>query len=71
MVFSLSRDIARPRDQKFILLYGYKPVKVSHHPTKVDGHKHCGSGDIMVLICLLISQDIVVKWLCDIIGSSP
>ena len=23
---------------------------VSHHPAKFGGHKHCGSGDMMLLV---------------------
>ena len=23
---------------------------VSYHPAKLDGHRHCGSGDIMFLV---------------------
>ena len=23
---------------------------VSHHPAKFDGHRHCGSGDLMFLV---------------------
>ena len=33
---------------------------VGHHPVKLDIHSHCGSGDIMVLVCV-ISQDYVTK----------
>ena len=43
---------------------------VSHHPTKFVGHRHCDSGDIMVLVSHVISQDHVTKWLCDVIGMS-
>ena len=36
-------------------------------------HKHCDSGDKMVLVCHLISQDQNQNWskLCDFIGRSP
>ena len=43
--FSSSGDLARPRDQRFVLLYGWEPLKVSHHPIKFGGHKHCTIGD--------------------------
>ena len=29
---------------------------LSHHRTKFGGHRHCGSGDIMVLIWRVVLQ---------------
>ena len=43
----------RPPDQSDKRLHGYDPVKVCHHPTTFGDHRPCGSGDIMVLVCLL------------------
>ena len=43
---------------------------ISHHPTKFRGHRHCDSGDIISLACHVISQDHVIKWSCDVMGSS-
>ena len=40
---------------------------VSHHPAKFDSHGHRGSGD-MVLVCHVISQDDVMKGLCNLLG---
>ena len=37
----------------------------------VDGQKHCGSGDIMILGCHMISQDHVIKGLCYFMGRNP
>ena len=34
------------------------------------GHRHCGSGYIIVLVCHVISQDHVIKGSCDLITSS-
>ena len=51
--------------------YGLAPLKRSHHITKFDGHRHCGSGDIVVLVCHIISQDYVIKWSCDFMDESP
>ena len=34
---------------------------VSLHPTKFGGHRHCDSGDIIVLVCHLILQDHMIK----------
>ena len=35
------------------------------------GHRHCGSGDMMVLVCHVILQDHVVKGYCDFMARSP
>ena len=32
-----------------------------NYPAKFGGHRQCGSGDIMVLVCHVISQDHVIK----------
>ena len=45
-------------------------IKVSQHPAKFGGHRHCGSGDKLLLVCLVISEDHVIKELCDYIGRS-
>ena len=34
---------------------------MSYHPVKFVGHKHCDSGDIMVLVCHMIFQDHVTS----------
>ena len=34
------------------------------------GHRHCGSGDIMFLICHVTSRDHVFKGICDFMGKS-
>ena len=33
--------------------------------SSVGDCRHCGSGDILVLVCHVISQDSRIKWLCD------
>lgn len=45
-------------------------LKVSHHPAKSGDHKHGGDGDIIVLVCHVISQDYVFKVSSDIMGRS-
>ena len=32
-------------------------LKVTHHPFTFGGHRHCGTGDIIVLVCHVISQN--------------
>ena len=43
----------------------------SHHPTKFGGHRHCDGGDIIILVCHVISQDHVMKPSCDFMSKSP
>ena len=50
-----------PCDQSAKWLYGLEPLKKSQHPTKFGGHRDCGSGEIMVLVCHMISQDHMIK----------
>ena len=42
-------------------LFRLEPIKVSYHPAKFDGHRHCGSEDIMILVCPMILQDHEIK----------
>ena len=44
---------------------------MSHHPTKFHGRRHCGSADVMVLACQVMSQDYVIRGSCDFMGSNP
>lgn len=54
-----------------MLLYGQRLIKVSYHPDKLSDHRHCGSGDIKLLFCYMISQHHLIKGSCDLIGGSP
>ena len=47
-VLRLSRDFPRPRDQRVMWLYRWKPLIVSYHPVMFGGHRHCGSGYINI-----------------------
>ena len=40
------------------------------YPTTFHGHRHCDSGNIMVLAYHVISQDHVIKKSRDFMGSS-
>ena len=37
---------------------------VSRLPATVGGNSHCGSGDIMILLCHVISEDYVIEGSC-------
>ena len=67
----MSPDLARPLDQRFTQLYGKETLKVSHHPTKFGGHRHGGSGDIVVLVYPVVLQDHLIKGSSDFMGRSP
>ena len=43
----------------------------SHQVTMLGGHRHCSSGDMMILDCLTISQGDVINVPCDFMGRSP
>ena len=64
--FSLSGDLARPLDQRFLLLYGWEPLKVIHHPIKFGGNKHCSIGDNGFSLSrdLVRTHDQRIMWLC-------
>ena len=41
-----------------------------HELARFGGHRHCDSGDIMILVCHVILQDNVIKRSYDFIGRS-
>ena len=40
------------------------------HTATFGGHRLCGRRDIIFLVCLVISQDRVIKGSCDYMGGS-
>ena len=58
-VFNLSRDLGRPRGKKII--YEQELLQLSHYSAKFGGHRHCGIGDMFLLVeeqdstCLILS----------------
>ena len=52
------------------MLYGQSPQE-SHHSTKFGSYRHFGSGDIVVLVCQVISEDHVIEGSCDFMSRSP
>ena len=44
------------------------PPNLNHDPTKFGGHRHCSSGEIIVLVCHVILQGDVIKVSFDFIG---
>ena len=61
----MSCYFTRPRDQS---IYVLATVKVSHHTTKFGGNRHCGTGDIKILVCHVILHDHVMKGSCDFVS---
>ena len=47
--------------------HGYSPC----HPAKFNDHRHCGNGEVMILVCHAILEGHGVKGPCDFIGGSP
>ena len=44
---------------------------MSYYSAMFGSHNHTGSGVIMTLVCYVIFQDHVIKWLCNFMGVSP
>ena len=44
---------------------------VNHISAKFGGDRHHNSGDIMLLVCHLVSHDHVIKESCEFVGRSP
>ena len=59
--FYLPRDLMWPRDQRFLLHYGWVRFIISHHPPTFDAHKHCEREDVSSLVCHVILHDGVVR----------
>ena len=67
--FRLTHDFARLHHQSLKWLYDEEsPPNVNHDPTKFGGHRHCSSGEIIVLVCHVILQGDVIKVSFDFIG---
>ena len=49
-------------------LYGQEPIKENYHLAKFDGHLRSGNGDIVFLICHMISQDYMIEGSCNFIS---
>ena len=49
-------------------MYGRELLTVCHHPGKFCEHRHCDSGDIVFLICHVISREHTFKGLCEFKG---
>ena len=71
MIVRLPNDLRRERYQRLMWLYGQEPMKISYHPAKFCSHRNSDSGDIVALVCHVISQDHVIKESCDFIDSIP
>ena len=69
--FILSRHFTRPRDKRIIWLYGQECIKVGYVFAKFGDHRHSDSGDIMILISHIISQDHLIKGPYDFTGWIP
>ena len=67
----LSPDLIRPCARRAMQHYGQEPINVSYRLARFGDHRHCGSEDIKILVCQVISQDHLIKWSFDFIGRSP
>ena len=67
----MCRDFGGPRDSRAMRLYMKDVSKVSHHPAKLACNRHCDSGDNIILVCHVISQDHVIIFSICLYGGSP
>ena len=44
---------------------------LSHDLANFGGHRHCGSRDIILLVCHVILQGYLIKGSCDFMSRSP
>ena len=44
--------------------------QVTYHPAKFGSHRHCDSGDMMILVCHMILEDRVTKKLSNFMSGS-
>ena len=51
-------------------MYSWEFLALYHHPDKSCDHKHCGSGDIMFLVCHVTSPGHMFKGLCEFMCES-
>ena len=51
--------------------YGEEAIHAIYHLPKFGGHRHCGSEDVLILVCHVISQDHVIKDDVTLNGRSP
>ena len=49
--FSLSRDLARPCNQRIIMAFLAGAPQGKSPPYQVGGHRHCVRRDVVVLVC--------------------
>ena len=45
-------------------------MKIIYYPVTFDGHRHSSSGDIMLLVCLVILPDLTIKDSCNFMDRS-
>ena len=51
-------------------IYGQELIKVSCHPAMFGGHRHSGSG-VLILVWHTILQDQLFKGSCNFMGGNP
>ena len=59
-----------PQSQHPVNISGHKSCEMGDIIFSLGGHRHYGSGDMMVLVYHLILQDHVIKGSCDFMGKS-
>ena len=69
-VFNLSRDLTRPRFERFTWFYWWEALMVSQHLDICGGHWSSANGDVKYLTRHVTSQDYEIGGSCDFMGGS-
>lgn len=57
-----------PCDLKYHVTFCMQAPHCSHHSVKFGGHRHCGIGHTVALVCYMILQEYVTKGSYDFLG---
>ena len=57
----MSSDLKKARDSRIKFLYDWEFSMVCHHLAKFGGCRYCISGDIIFLVCRVITQNHVLN----------
>ena len=64
---AISQEHMRAKSE---VTYDWKVLMANHQLAKFGSRRYCGSGDIMILGCHMISQDHVIEESCYFMGRS-
>ena len=63
--------IPKDRMNKGSCLFWERAPGSMSHPEKFEDHRHCDSGNLVLLICHMTSRDLMFNWFCYFIDGNP